>query len=248
MIPKIIHCFWAGGPKTELAEKCLASWRKYAPGWEIFEWNLETRKDPPQEPPHEYVRLLRSGFPNSLGSDARFLVGAVKNEKWAMVSDYVRMRVLKEFGGIYLDLDVELVKPIGELPDGEWVAGEWTANGGTWMNPGSGIALEKDSPIARAMLERYDGLAFDPNREMMTWINESLRGLTGLKVLDPEVMSPIGIDGKLHRTARTVGIHWYAMSWASPGRKVAKWLSWHGLRPLVDALLFLRRLVIKYRQ
>ena len=235
MIPKIIHCFWAQGPKTKLAEKCLASWRKYAPDWEIFEWNLEN---------------LGVGDSCSCTKDEipSFVVKAIAARKWAMVSDYVRMRVLKEFGGIYLDLDVELVKPIGELPDGEWVAGEWTANGGTWMNPGSGIALEKDSPIARAMLERYDGLAFDPNREMMTWINENLRGLTGLKVLDPEVMSPIGIDGKLHRTERTIGIHWYAMSWASPGRKVAKWLSWHGLRPLVDALLFLRRLVIKYRQ
>lgn len=235
MIPKIIHCFWAQGPKTKLAEKCLASWRKYAPDWEIFEWNLEN---------------LGVGDSCSCTKDEipSFVVKAIAARKWAMVSDYVRMRVLKEFGGIYLDLDVELVKPIGELPDGEWVAGEWTANGGTWMNPGSGIALVKDSPIARAMLERYDGLAFDPNREMMTWINESLRGLTGLKVLDPEVMSPIGIDGKLHRTARTVGIHWYAMSWASPGRKIAKWLSWHGLRPLVDALLSLRRLVVKYRQ
>ena len=109
MIPKIIHCFWAQGPKTKLAEKCLASWRKYAPGWEIVEWNLENWKDPPQEPPHEHVRLLRSGFPSSLGSDARFLVGAVEARKWAMVSDYMRMRVLKECGGIYLDLDVELV-------------------------------------------------------------------------------------------------------------------------------------------
>lgn len=234
-MPKVIHCFWAQGPKTKLAEKCLASWRKFAPGWEIREWNLEN---------------LGVGDSCSCTKDEipSFVLKAIAARKWAMVSDYVRMWVLKEFGGIYLDLDVELVKPIGELPDGEWVAGEWTANGGTWMNPGSGIALEKDSPIARAMLERYDGLAFDPNREMMTWINESLRGLTGLKVLDPEVMSPIGIDGKLHRTERTVGIHRYAMSWASPGRKIAKWLSWHGLRPLVDALLFLRRLVIKYRQ
>ena len=239
MIPKIIHCFWAGGPKTKLAEKCLASWRKYAPGWEIVEWNLENWKDPPQEPPHEYVCLLRSGFPSSLGSDARFLVGAVEARKWAMVSDYVRMRVLKEFGGIYLDLDVELVKPIDELPDGEWVAGEWTANGGTWMNPGSGIALEKDSPIAPMMLERYDRLAFDPKREMMPWINESLCD-SGLRVLPPEIMSPIGVDGKLHRTEKTVGIHWYAMSWVGPFRRFARWLSWHGMRPLIDAMLWVR--------
>ena len=222
MIPKIIHCFWAEGPKTKLAEKCLASWKKFAPDWEIREWNL-----------------------SNLSNLSNFYLAAVAARKWAMVSDWARMRVLKEFGGIYLDLDVELVKPIGELPDGEWVAGEWTASGEVWMNPGSGIALEKDSPIAAGMLEKYARLEFDLNREMMTWINESLKGLEGLEVLDPEVMSPIGIDGKMNRTERTVGIHWYAMSWASPKRKIAKWLSWHGLRFVVDALLFLKRLVIK---
>lgn len=241
MVPKIIHCFWAEGPKTKLAEKCLASWRKFAPDWEIREWNLESLG----------VDESRSHTEDEIPS---FVWKAVAARKWAMVSDWARMRVLKEFGGIYLDLDVELVKPISELPDGEWVAGEWTANGGTWMNPGSGIALEKDSPVAVGMLEKYARLEFDPNREMMTWINEGLkglrsliglRGLKSLEVLDPEVMSPIGVDGKIRRTERTVGIHWYAMSWASPKRKIAKWLSWHGCRFVVDALLSLKRLVIK---
>lgn len=232
MIPKIIHCFWAGGPKTKLAEKCLASWRKYAPGWEIREWDLKN------------LGVDGSGSCTKDGIPS-FVRKAVEARKWAMVSDWARMWALKECGGIYLDLDVELVKPIGKLPDGEWVAGEWTASGEVWMNPGSGIALEKDSPIARAMLERYDGLAFDPNREMMTWINESLRGLTGLRVLHPETMSPIGVDGKMHRTEKTVGIHWYAMSWASPKQKILQWMSWHGMRPLIDALLVLRNHVRK---
>ena len=214
MVPKIIHCFWAGGPKTKLAEKCLASWRKFAPGWEIREWS---RADlPPDLPP--------------------FCAEAIRHKKWAMASDWARMWALKECGGIYLDLDVELVRPISELPDGEWVAGEWTANGGVWMNPGGGIALEKDSPIAATMLERYAHLAFDLKREMMPWINESLASLD-VRVLPPEVMSPIGVDGKIHRTEKTVGIHWYAMSWASPKQKILQWLSWHGFRPLIDVLL-----------
>ena len=211
MIPKVIHCFWSGGPKTKLAEKCLASWRKFAPDHEIREWN-----------------------PSNLTGSSSFFRDAVAARKWAMASDWARMAVLKEHGGIYLDLDVELVEPIERLPKGEWVAGEWTAGGDVWMNPGGGIALEKGSAVAADMLERYAGAAFDPQREMMPWINEGLRGL---KVLDPEVMSPIGVDGKLHRTEKTVGIHWYAMSWASPQRKLARWLSWHGLRPVVDTLL-----------
>lgn len=221
MIPKIIHCFWAGGPKTKLAEKCLASWCRFAPDYEIREWNL-----------------------SNLSSFSDFFRDAVAARKWAMASDWARMAVLKEHGGIYLDLDVELVAPIGRLPRGEWVAGEWTPRGEVWMNPGSGIALEKDSPVAVDMLEKYARLEFDPHREMMVWINESLkRGERGerLRVLEPEVMSPIGIDGKLHRTEKTVGVHWYAMSWASPSRRLSKWLSWHGLRPIVDFMLKLRK-------
>ena len=223
MIPKIIHCFWSGGPKTKLAEKCLASWRRFAPDYEIREWNI-----------------------SNLLNLSNFFRDAVVARKWAMASDWARMAVLKEHGGIYLDLDVELVAPVERLPKGEWVAGEWTVRGDVWMNPGSGLALEKDSPVAVDMLERYAQLAFDPNREMMTWINESLAEVMSdrgrvLRVLAPEVMSPIGIDGKLHRTEKTVGIHWYAMSWASPRRKIAKWLSWHGLRPAVDFMLKLRK-------
>ena len=232
MIPKIIHCFWAGGPKTKLAEKCLASWRKFAPGWEIREWNLEN---------------LGVGDSCSCTKDEipSFVLKAIAARKWAMVSDYVRMRVLKEFGGIYLDLDVELVKPIGELPDGEWVAGEWTANGGTWMNPGSGIALEKDSPAAVAMLERYAKLEFDPKREMMPWINDPLKEAMGegkIRTLDPEVLSTVDLRGHLHVTETTLGIHHYALSWGSPARKLLKWISWHGGRGVIDLLLRIRRL------
>ena len=61
-----------------------------------------------------------------------------------------------------------------------------------------------------------------------------------MRVLDPEVMSPIGMDGKPRTTERTVAVHWYAMSWATKSRKFARWLSWHGMRGVVDGLLRLK--------
>lgn len=221
MIQKVIHCFWAKGPKTKLAEKCLVSWKRFAPDWEIREWSL--------------ADLPADGLPS-------FVREAVAARQWAMVSDWLRMRALKDFGGLYLDLDVELVQPVDRLPAGEWVAGEWTPGGGVWMNPGSGLALEKGSSVAVGMLESYARLEFDPSREMMAWINERLGAVAkGLTVLDPEVMSPIRADGTMCRTERTVGVHWYAMSWASPRRRLARWMSWHGMRPLVELLLRARR-------
>jgi len=85
----------------------------------------------------------------------------------------------------------------------------------------------------------------------MPWINESLKEVMedegrrakgeGLLVLPPEVMSPIGIDGKMHRTEKTVGIHWYAMSWTSPTRRIARWLNWHGCRWMIDWALKVKR-------
>lgn len=93
MVPKIIHCCWFGGPKTKLALRCRASWEKYAPDWEIREFQL----------------------PESLPT---FVVEAVRRKKWAVVSDWARMRALYDFGGVYLDYDVELVRPFAP-PAGE---------------------------------------------------------------------------------------------------------------------------------
>lgn len=212
MVPKIIHCCWFGGAKTKLARKCRASWEKFAHDWEIREFAL------PQDVP-------------------AFVSGALKAKKWAVVSDWARMRALYDEGGVYLDYDVELVRPFVP-PEGEWVAGEWTALGGTWMNPGSGIALEKGSPIARHMLEAYEKAVYDPQREMMPWINERLRECAdGLAVLAPEVLSAIDMKGQVHVTEATLGIHHYALSWGGPKRKILQWLSWHGCRGLIDALV-----------
>ncbi len=227
MIPKIIHCCWfSGEPKTELAEKCLASWRNYAPGWKIREWNLENLGV------GESGSCTKDGIPS-------FVWKAVAARKWAFAADYLRFFALHEVGGVYFDYDFELVKPIEELPEGEWCAGQWLPDGRVGMEPAA-IALEKVSPLAQAMLDYYATAEFN-DKVTVGEIMEGIRDQgSGIRVLEPEVMSPIGVDGKLHRTERTVGIHWYAMSWVGPFRRFMRWLSWHGMRPLIDAMLWVR--------
>ncbi len=220
MIPKIIHCCWFGGPKTALAKRCLASWRRIAPDWTIREFTL-----PPDLP--------------------GFVAGAIKAGKWAMVSDWARMRALYDEGGVYLDFDVELVRPLDDLLDREWCSTEYTTDGGTWLNPGGGIALEKGSAIAKAMLEAYATTPFDPERQMMPFINERLAAaseLHPLALLPPEVLSPIDCAGRMHRTDATRGIHHYSMSWAPWWRRALQWVSWHGGRPVIDAMLRARKI------
>lgn len=172
-----------------------------------------------------------------------FVKRAIADGKWAFAADWARFLALEREGGFYLDYDVELVSSLDPLRErGPFVAGQWMPNGSVGLEPAV-LALEKGSPIAEMMLAHYATAVFDGK----TTAGERLMSIKpeGLMVLPPEVMCPIDIEGRLHRTERTVGIHWYAMSWASPQRKLARWLSWHGCRGLVDALVSIRRNLIK---
>ena len=91
VIPKIIHYCWFGGAqKPDTVKKCIASWKKYCPDYEIKEWN-------------------ESNF--DLNS-CRYSREAYENKKWAFVADYARLCVLYSEGGVYLDADMELRAPI----------------------------------------------------------------------------------------------------------------------------------------
>ena len=94
MIPKIIHYCWFGGnPLPELAVKCIESWKKYCPDYEIKRWD-------------------ESNFDLNC---CDYVKEAYQAKKWAFVSDYVRFKVLYDEGGLYFDTDVELIKPIDDI-------------------------------------------------------------------------------------------------------------------------------------
>jgi len=91
MIPKIIHLIWFGGnPYPPLVEKCINSWKQYLPDYEIMKWD-------------------ESNFDIHCN---KYVEQAYEAKKWAFVSDYVRLWALYNYGGIYLDTDVEIVKPL----------------------------------------------------------------------------------------------------------------------------------------
>lgn len=98
MIPKTIHYVWFGGnekPKSVL--NAIETWRKNLPDYEIREWN-------------ELNYEVTASTPN-------YVAQAFKEKSWAFVSDYVRLDVLNQFGGIYLDTDVELLKGFDDFLD-----------------------------------------------------------------------------------------------------------------------------------
>ena len=96
MIPKKIHYCWFGrGEKPRLAKKCIASWKKYCSDYEIIEWNEDN-------------------FNINLNEYTKW---CYENRKYAFLSDYVRLWVVFQNGGLYFDTDVELLKS----PDSLWI-------------------------------------------------------------------------------------------------------------------------------
>lgn len=212
MIPKVIHCCWFGDQaKSPLVKKCWASWQKFAPEFTIHEWN-------------------------EVGTDVpRFVREAWAARKWAFVADWMRLYVLFNEGGVYFDTDFELLAPIGDLlAGGEFVAGEYFPNGKIGPQPAV-FALEPHSEIARQMLARYATMSYDGSMTIGEVLADVLtRGKYALTIFSPDVFCPIDERGRMRRTAATRGIHWYSMSWASPRRRLGRWLCWNGFKPLVD--------------
>ena len=205
MIPKIIHYCWFGrSEKPKLALKCIASWKKYCPDYEIIEWN-EDNFDCSRYPYASYC---------------------LENRKWAYLSDFVRLAVVEKNGGIYFDTDVELIRSLdGLLNHDAFYGWENDSNVAT----GLGFGAVPHHPTLRAMLDRYVNRAPDENAcvelvgcpklntEALLPFGLVLDGkkqtVAGAEILPAEYMNPYNdITGVLSKTTNTVSIHWYSKS------------------------------------
>ncbi len=136
MIPKIIHYCWFGGKrKPEKVQKNIKTWRFHMPDYELKEWNEDNFK---------------------IGSACDFVKEAYAAKKWAFVSDYVRLMALYEYGGIYLDTDVEVFKSFDDLLDHHMAlcfeSKDYIAT--------STILCEKGNPFIRRFMHWYDRRSF----------------------------------------------------------------------------------------
>ena len=141
MIPKVIHYCWFGhNTLPELAVKCIESWKKYLPDYEIKEWN-EDNFD---------VNVIP------------YTEQAYKAKKYAFVSDYARFWILYHFGGVYFDTDVEVIKPMGEfIAQGPFMGCEnGIGEGGLRVAPGLGIGIEAGSSLYKEILDKYATFSF----------------------------------------------------------------------------------------
>ncbi len=135
MIPKIIHYCWFGGnPLPALAVECIASWKKFLPEYEIIEWNENNF------PLHE--------FP--------FAQQALENRKFAFISDVCRLYALREMGGVYMDTDVEVLRPLDDFLHLAAFSGFENDD----FVPTGIMASEKGGAWVRELLAYYDNRPF----------------------------------------------------------------------------------------
>lgn len=224
-IPKIIHYFWfSGEEKDELALRCIESWRRACPDYEIKEWNS-----------HNYDVAANP-----------FAHEAYEQRKWAYVSDYARLDIVHRFGGIYLDLDVILYKNLDVLLKNDFFVGF-----GPIRDIEAAIfGAKRGSSIVAEMMEIYKGRAFHidtsmtlPNLQPILLdrffedkgfeINGRYQKKNGMTIYPRDLFSAKNwFTGEQEMTDAALGIHECIGGWAGKGGKSGKQIRAEGTRRL----------------
>ena len=237
MIPRIIHYCWIGGsPLPELAEECIASWKKHMPEWKIMRWD-ETNFDIAAAP--LYVRQ------------------AYETRKYAFVSDYVRLWALEQYGGVYVDTDVKVLKSYEPLLNDTAFIGLEESK---VHLPGTCVmGCEHHCQWVRDMLALYDDIEFvkaDGSLDMTTNVVRmgyflQTKGFIpsrdaqylpdyGLRIYTHDYFSPITSTRVMRKTKNTYSIHYFAESWRD-GKKNKGWRDWVITREIINALVQIKR-------
>lgn len=215
MIPKIIHyCWFGGGEIPEADQKCIESWKKHCPDYKIILWN-ESNYDI---------------------SKNKYMLDAYNSKKWGFVPDYARLDIIYNYGGIYLDTDVELLKNLDDLLENNAFMGREKSN---YINPGLGFGAIPHHEGIGKLLHIYDELKFikedgsfdlipSPirNTEFLQQfgavLSEEFQEILDISVYPSEYFCPINYaTGEIVMCPQTYSIHHYSMSWVDP--IIRKW-------------------------
>lgn len=214
MIPKVIHYCWFGGSQLpDLAIKCIESWKKYLPDYEIKQWD-ESNYDVNTIP---------------------YTAEAYAAKKYAFVSDYARFDILYRYGGIYFDTDVEVIKSFDDIvQSGAFMGFEKPEEKGAKkfaVNAGLGIGVAAGHPFYKTVLEMYKGLRFiTPDNTLNTKsvvkyvtpilvkkgliCNNEKQTIEGITIYPWEFFCPIAYGSKkIDITPNTHSIHIFAATW-----------------------------------
>lgn len=209
--PKIHYCWFGGGELPDLYKRCIESWKKYCPDYEIVEWN-ESNCD--------------------IG-ETEFTKQAYVCKKYGFVPDYFRLKIIYENGGIYLDTDVELLKNLDDLRYNEAFCGLEFPGEAAF---GLGFGACASHPLIKKMMDRYHTMRFlnedgsineigSPFFQSMDLVhcgmsNENrLQIVQGMTIYPIEVLSPQNVyTGTVNISKNTYAWHHFDGSWVDGER------------------------------
>ena len=252
-IPKVIHYCWFGRkPLPEFAKKCILSWKKYLPDYEIKEWNEDNFN----------VNIIP------------YTAEAYEKKKYAFVSDYARFYILYHHGGIYFDTDVEVVKSLaGIINDGPFMGFEQPnetvkqdINGLYNVAPGLGLGVAPGLGLYKELLDYYSKLHFidiDERKKPITIVkhttdvlvgkglkqNNAKQVVAGVTIYPWDYFCPQSFyTGKILITKNTVTIHHYSQSWHSGYERFVFTLDKYLPSWIMDFCVMVKHLLMNFRR
>ena len=218
-IPKIAHYVWLGGkPLSAIGQKCLRSWEKYLPGWEIRRWD-------------------ESNSP----VDLPFVKKMLAERKYAFASDYIRLHALSGLGGLYLDTDMELIGDVTPLLTRSCVLAFLSAQNRPSKNSAAMgfFASVPHHPWVEELKNEYDNLREAVMNNTLATRSLRARGLSLLRDEQPErdfwelgdiriyhsdfFYPPRSVGNEFKPTFRTLGIHLAEGSWHGQATPLSPW-------------------------
>ena len=225
-IPKIIHYCWFGdNPMPDSAITCIESWKKMCPDYKIKIWNED----------------------NYDISKCKFMKEAYEEKKYAFVADYARLDIIYNYGGIYLDTDVEVIKSFDFLLNYKGFA---SFDDDSLINTGLGFGAVEKCYFIKENLEAYHNLSFAEylnklnsitcptiTTKVMEKYGLILNGKTQIIddfiFLSKDYMCPLNFyNGNLTISPNTISIHKFSMSWMSE-----KDVLWHEYNSKLNRIL-----------
>ena len=199
MIPKKIHyCWFSGEDYPESVLKCMDSWKRLLPGYELVLWDAG--------------KARATGIP--------WVRGALERRRWAFASDAVRLYALESEGGIYLDTDVEVLKSFDGLLERDYFFGY---ENGSKRIEGAVMGAAPNSPAIAKALDFYKSHPFRYREDTVddfvlpNILAQAFKDLPDLEIFPEHVFSPKSyIDGKIRLQPETLCVHHFASSWRAP--------------------------------